>query len=250
MRKIICFLILACCLITSTSWAAVSYVSTSTWGESEGVVTTCSATLTVPSGHSNVAIFFLAYWLPETVPAVSTVVWDPTGANQSATSVSTKFTAADNRFQGQIFKLVNPTPGTSKTITLTMNNTVSRCAITAVVMDGVDQTTPVRAGSYTTSASNSVTVTSQTGDLTTSGGIGGAAGCGSGAITTNQTLAVSGCNGSPNFDATSGQDYATGAATVTHTWSGSSTTGGTAGFSVQAAGAPPPTGSIRHRRVQ
>lgn len=149
------------------------------------------------------------------------------------TSAGAVSCTASNSNRTQIFTLANPTTG-SPSIVVTMASTETYDIwADGVTFTNVNQTTPVRSGTYTTNSTTSsttltLTITSQVGDMTTTSEIGE-----DGQITTNQTLINNATAGSQHT--VYGSDYAAGAATVTDTGtSGSATHAGSAGFSLAA----------------
>lgn len=189
---------------------------------SGSTISTLTVTLTVSSA-SNSALVFWVGWGTES-GTVSSVVWDAAGANQAFTAIAAQFTTGTLKMHG--FQLVNPTSGTNKLVTVTMSATVTNLFLGGGHYSGVDQTTPIRAGSYITDTDLSVTVTSQTDDITT-----GIAVASNIVGTTNQTLigkddglSAMGC----------GVDYAVASGNVTHTWTGNGATQGIAGCSIAA----------------
>jgi len=180
-----------------------------------GAPQSTTVTLTVAGGHSNNLLIAVVVWVGS--GTVSSVVWDVANAGgQAFTSVGTKITSGPLNIE--MFRLVNPTAGTSKLVTATLSQTESMIAMTASHFDGVDQTTPIRAGSYinTGSAASSpvsLNITSQTDDMTVSGFMSDGF---QNNPTTNKTLIGASFSGS--VGAAIGADYAAGAATNTHTW--------------------------------
>lgn len=113
-----------------------------------------------------------------------------------------------------IYYLVNPPTG-SNTLAVTCSGSTVEIYVNLVSFTGVDQTTPVRAASYTTatgsSAAPAVTVPSNASDKTISCCLPG----GVNVTATNQTSDGLNVTGTMSF----GSDHETGtAASVTHTW--------------------------------
>lgn len=67
------------------------------------------------------------------------VVWDSAGANQTLTKVAASTGTGETAF---LYRLINPTDGVNKTISVTGLSATSRDAIYAVYYTGVDQVTP------------------------------------------------------------------------------------------------------------
>jgi len=127
-----------------------------------------------------------------------------------------------------VYYLVNPPTG-SNTLAITVAGTITDIYYNLVAFTGVNQTTPVRAGTYQASnptSSDSLTITSNTLDLTLTA----VNGSGAGATTSNQTS--DGTNGGGTFSG--GSDHATTAASsVTHTYTGLlAASGAICGFSI------------------
>lgn len=183
-------------------------------------------TLTIDSGHSNTGLFVWVGWGNQAV-TVSSVTWDPAGANQSLTAVAAAVTAGTT-YSKQAFKLVNPTAGASKTLRVTMSSgTVSNVNIGASVYDGVDQTTPSANFTSNTTA-DPLTVTATSGDVTTTSMVV------SNLITsTDQTQLW--LDNTPSASADGG-DYAIATGNMTHTWvDNGSSVNIVAGFAIKQA---------------
>lgn len=93
------------------------------------------------------------------------VVWDSAGANQTLTRISVSTGTGDVIF---LFRLINPTDGTNKTISVTGLSATTRDACIGFLYTGVDQTTPNDAINVVESASatniSTGTITSPAGD--------------------------------------------------------------------------------------
>jgi hypothetical protein len=217
---------------------AVTFVAGATAVMDTSATNVISCVLTVAGGHSNNAIGVVCAWHGN--QTVTSVVWDAAGANQSFTSVGSPAIQTGD-YCVQLFRLVNPTAGSSKNITLTLSASVGVLGICAGHFDGVDQATPIRAASYNTFTAGggsispaNLVITSATNDITWTGF---ASDTGSQLPTTNKTLIDNEFIGA-QLDM--GADYAAGAATVTHTWTqthGFLANLAIAGASWQAAGA-------------
>lgn len=160
------------------------------------------------------------------------------GSNMTAAgSVANNSTSNANAV---IYYLTNPTTGAAVTLAVSGNANVNEFYVNVIVFSGVDQVTPVRSGTYQTTNTNSLTISSNVSDLTISAIDGGSSGVGS----TNQTS--DGVNNAGTYGA--GSDHATTAASsVTHTWTGT-TNPAMAGFSIQAAGTGITTGEMAAAR--
>lgn len=157
----------------------------------------------------------------------------PTWAGVNMTSAGAAATSVAN-FMSQTFWIASPGTGTP-TIVITCTGTPGSIWADGITYTGVNQSTPVRAGSYNTaigvSGTAQVVITSQSGDMTNTTTADGSIS----SPTTNQTL-----RNSQNSAAilTSGSDDAAGAATVTHTWTLSAgVSWSVEGFSIAAASA-------------
>lgn len=123
-------------------------------------------------------------------------------------------------------------PSGSQSIVITVSGTLGDIYGNAICFSGVDQTNPVRGGTYITPNSNSQTVTSDANDLTICALNGGSAGVGT--PQSGQTTS-DGVSNAGNYGF--GSDHATtGGASITHTWSGTNNPAMVA-FSIKAFGA-------------
>src|ERR1019366_3476096 len=204
-----------------------------------------SAPMTVNAGGSN-TVAFATVWVDEGTGAAGTT-FNVTATYGGQAMTSAGATAYDYNYapiSSQVFYLVNPPTGTN---TLAINATASSGTIQEVVANlvsynGVNQTTPVRPGTYQTlHSANSVSVgtftapiSSNTNDLTL-GSVEATFNFASPA--SNQTV-----DGTSNVYFKVGSDHATtGASTISDTWSFTNTYAyyAYAGFSVQAASGTP-----------
>jgi hypothetical protein len=181
------------------------------------------------SGHPNLAAFACVGY-----DTNGTTVTAITYGGQAMTSAGAAAFYSGWHQYAQMFYLVNPPTG-SNTLAITVS---AGGGINANLVSfyGVNQTTPVRSGTYNTytgsGANPSFTITSNTspGDLTMSCiTYGGAAG-----VTTNQTS--DGVENSGEGSHNEASDHATTpASSVTHTWTMVAEGAAMAGFSIQAA---------------
>lgn len=185
-----------------------------------------SGSMNVTAGGSNIVAFaaigfdFLA---SESITGV-------TYGGSSMTSCGAASTNATSNSHTQGFYLINPPTG-SNTLAVTGNANVAELYVNLISFTGVDQTTPVRPGTYATSSGNSTSpslvISSNANDLTLSIVNAGPVSLSS----TNQTsdgISTAGNNAA-------GSDHATtAAASVTHTWTQVSGQWAIAGFSIQA----------------
>jgi hypothetical protein len=198
------------------------------------------------------AVLFLSSCQPESTPnltAFAAVAFDNTagGAITSVTyggqAMTSCGTAADNSSNNafcQLFYLANPPTG-SNALVVTGNAQVNEIYANVVSFSGVNQTTPVRSGSYQTNTSAAgtatLTISSNANDLTLSVINGGATSLTSGDFSTNSGTAFDGDNNAGTFCGASGHST-TGASSVTHSWT-SAAAFAIAGLSVMAAGSSP-----------
>lgn len=137
------------------------------------------------------------------------------------TSAGAAASNATTHSMAQAFVLVAPPTGTP-TLSITISGTIQDIYYNLVVFSGVNQTTPVRAGTYQTKSSSgtnpSMTVTSNTNDRTVTVLDSG----GPSISSTNQTS--DGINTGGAFAGAS-DHCTTPAASVTHTWTMASSTG-------------------------
>lgn len=189
---------------------------------------------TVGTGGTNVCAFATVVFDDAASMTITAVTYN--GVAMTSCGAASKDDSSNA--YSQVFYLVNPTTG-SNTLSITATGTVRDVYMNLTSFTGVDQTTPVRPGTYFNATGTVVTdgsgnytkiLTSAVGDMTFSC----VNGQGGGNVNSNKTS-----NGSSLGGGYSGaSDRAVGAATVTHTWSGGGA--GTAisfcGFSIQAAG--------------
>jgi len=204
---------------TGQTHAAVALVGTESVFNFGGTLSSLTLTLTVSSG-TNRALVCAAVW--SAAQTITSVVWDAAGANQAFTAIPSTHTVGSVKVQA--WQLVNPTPGTTKLVTITMTASTDNIYAGCGHFSGVDQTTPVRAGSFGTDTDTNITVTATAGDATfttlaTSGTV----------TATNQTSI--GMNSSLSTWS-AGVDYALASGNVTHTWTGTGATQAIIGFAI------------------
>lgn len=135
-----------------------------------------------------------------TRPSSVSVVWDAAGANQSFSNiVHSALTVGPG---AEIWGLVNPTPGASKTITITYTTTapvfIDACAWTNVVQSSFGAAFP---NSTVGSSAATVTVTSATGDKVIACASSGSAFSGiTGTLIYNDSASGSQINAFSNYD--------------------------------------------------
>lgn len=236
-------ILLAACLVLKpwgVAWADVSAASNG-FMDSRSVgcdIGTIDVTGVTVSSGTNVALFWFTVGQgDDTSPTVFTApIWDPAGANQTFSAVG-NYNAGSYNFVIYAWVLVNPTPGASKTVRTTISRT-DICTSGGAQFDGVDQTTPVRSGTFRSGTATSFSVSSAAGDRTVS-----LHACPASITGSNQTAVVGG-----GYQIAAKMDQAAGSASNTHTWTTSCTTDGAAvGLSIQAAGAGGTT--VRRRAV-
>lgn len=173
-----------------------------------------SRNFTINAGGTNTMLFVtLAY-----DQAGSMAVTAITFASQAMTSCGSAATNTGTIY-AQVFYLANP-PSGAGTLSVTVSGTITDIYTGTVVFQGVNQTTPVRPGTYQNlgastdgSGNYSLVVSSNTSDLTLTclnGGLGNV-------ITSNQTRD---CISSLGGDSYAADHATTAAASVTHTWNG------------------------------
>jgi len=135
-------------------------------------------------------------------PTVSSVVWDQAGANQALTLVNAGQTSSGLGPNVETWALINPTPGASKTITITTSLSdpvfLSACAWT-----GVDQTGGATSFPHAASARSATTVavTSAAGNAVLGGGEAGVALSGiTGTTIYSDSVSGANMNAFSNFD--------------------------------------------------
>lgn len=217
----------------------------------QGITSPTSDSFSVTAGGSNLCAFACLAYDARSGQSISGVTYGGV-AMTSCGAASHDTTSHD---YSEVWYLVNPPTG-SNTLAVTVAGGLDDIYRNLVSYTGVDQTTPVRAGTYfnktgsivTDGSGNlSQTVTSAVGDLTLTCVNGGASN--NITVAAGQTRRGNSAAGNRSF----AHDDKTGAASVTHTWSG----GGAGvhcsmmGFSIMAAGAAaattPPTRNLLMR---
>lgn len=188
-----------------------------------------SAAFSVTNSGANRCAFAVFAWDKVTSLSATSVSYG--GQTMTSCGIAGLSTTAGSHFcYCQIFYLVNPPTG-SNTLAATVTGAAD-IYYNLVAFTGVNQTTPVRAGTYQSSTAaagvvaDGLTITSNLNDLT----ITVINGEGSGIVGTNQTS--DGNNTTGSYAGAS--DHATTAATsVTHTWTGlTAADGSICGFSI------------------
>ena len=181
----------------------------------------------ISSGTHLIGIVHVGWGNSPTAISVSGVTWGGVAMTSAGAAATTANSAGT-----QIFYLANPSTGSpSIVVTLSGTETFDIWA-DGITYTGVNQTTPVRSGTYATNSTTSgnplaITVSSQVGDKTNSSTIDEL-----GVQTSSQTQRTNGTTGSRTGF---GSDDAAGATTVTHSWNyGSGTHAAVAGFSLAA----------------
>jgi len=105
--------------------------------------TTFSLTHTVGAGSQTLLLVLVGYE-NEDFETINSVVWDPTGHNESLTEINS-WETADDAFVAAYY-LIAPSTGTGLSITVTLNAglTGAGSSIVAYTLGGVDQSTPIR----------------------------------------------------------------------------------------------------------
>lgn len=218
--------LLAILLCLSTpSWGVVALVNSNTAAADPS--SGGSLTFTATSG-TNLACFAFFEWDGAGASDnISGVTW--AGASMTAVGATAKNSSLTSF--NKSFYIANPTTG-SGSLTFTMTG-ASEFYAAMDCYSGVDQTTPVRFGTYqnTTNASGAnptLTIISNTSDLTTTN-----ISDGTGLSATNQTQNYMNNGGILEMY---GDRATTAAATVTHTWTMGSGAYNMLGFSICASG--------------
>ena len=132
---------------------------------SAGVSSLATASFTISGTDRYLEV--LVYSGDSTPQNVTSVVWDAAGVNEALTQVESYITSR-TYFRSSKWALVNPTAGTSKTVTVTWAGTQGETMVIADSYTGIDQTTPSRTRptpSQTSTSTPSLSVTSVSGDL-------------------------------------------------------------------------------------
>jgi len=184
----------------------------------------------INSGTNTVAIACVAFDKASGA-SVSSVTYN----SVAMTSAGSAALNGTSEAYAQLFYLVNPPTGTH-VFAVTTSGTVNDIYSLLEEYSGVDQTNPVRSGSYNTSTTSAITITSNANDKSTT-----CLNSGPGSATSTTQTKIS-SNSGGNYGA--GADYATtGAASVTHTWS-TPTNPALAGLSVCNSGGGCSGGSL------
>lgn len=208
---------------------AVALLNHGTMGQS--ATGSVSAAFSVTNSGANRCAFAVVAWDKAASLSVTSITYG--GQTMTSCGIAGLSTTGGSHFcYCQIFYLVNPPTG-SNTLAITVaGGTVTDVYYNLVAFTGVNQATPVRAGTYQSSTAaagvvaDGLTITSNVNDLT----ITVVNGEGLGVVTSNQTSDTTNTVGSYG----SGSDHATTAATsVTHTYTGlTAADGSIVGFSI------------------
>lgn len=194
---------------------AVGFVNTNTPLVQFPSTTTLSGAQTATNTGTNLCAVAFIGWNDEFAGLdVSTVTYG--GAAMTAWGAKVMVGSSGNLFL-RAYGLVAPATG-SNTLSITFTGACINRAAVLSVYNGVDPTTPIRSGTYTTLSGNtsgaglaSLVVTSATGDRTLTC----ATSTGAASMTTNQTLRE---HDNGFGSCIEGLDDAAGATSVTHTW--------------------------------
>lgn len=189
----------------------------------ESADTTLDLPMTIDSGQLSTYLHLWVPWIG--VSTVTSLVWDPLGVNQALSSqVAVLDFGVATHLQG--FGLVNPTPGASKVVRITMSST-SDIMLCGAAYAGVNQTTPIaNRNSNTTGAALAITTTA--GDAATT------------VIATSNTVSASSQTliALGSFVLDLGADYGLASgASLTFTWTASGATQAVLGAAIQQAAA-------------
>jgi hypothetical protein len=174
--RIFAFLILGC----SQAIAAVGVQSCtpavgSTTGRYFTANTTFAFTNVTVSAGTNIALTLqVLFDGGSSATTVSTATWDAAGANQALSVVNPGLSIPGSNIE--TWALINPTPGTNKTITITTSSSLP-IFTEACVWTGVNQTGGATSFPHTANAisgNQTVTISSSTGNLVLAGGNPGA----------------------------------------------------------------------------
>jgi hypothetical protein len=195
--------------------------------------TTSSNYFNVDPGGSNTVAFACVTWSDAAGISVSSITYN---GNAMTAAGPASYNAQDGPDYpyAQVFYLANPPTGWND-LTVTFNTSATDIYTNLISFDNVDQTTPIRPGTYqnpinqssTSGGTYSMTISSNPSDLTMTCLNGGT----DAAPTTNQTLDASSQWGTTQEE----NDHATNAgSTVTHIWTGPANEGiSIVGFSIQ-----------------
>lgn len=128
------------------------------------VATLDTGTFTVGS-QTDKAMIAIVTWSTPVGVTVSGVAWDPTGVNQSFTSVAAAGSSGNRRVQA--FRLINPSAVTNGIVRVTLSgDTVGTLGLYAGAFSGADQTTPAQDfnSASGTSTTPSVTISNAVAD--------------------------------------------------------------------------------------
>ena len=144
---------------------ALALPATGGAGNTPGSVTTLSIANFTVSGTDKV-LYVGVMSNTFSVPASPTCIWDAAGANQSFTKIAE---TTGTSIWCALFRLINPTDGTNKTISLAGLPSGGTDSAIAALLTGVDQTTPndtveVVQDATTPTSKSSGTITSPSGD--------------------------------------------------------------------------------------
>lgn len=248
MKRIVAILwLLALC----TSAPAVVAVdgTTATQTNVNAVTTMTISNLTVGAGTNRALLVHLGF-TGSTTPAGLTVVWDPTGANQTMTAIPGTNSGTNGALSQAVvlYGLVNPASG-NKNLVVTWTGSTEAHA-TAISFTGVMQTSVAAAFPNGNVVSNlsavappaQVTITSATGNIVTAVAVQNVANFG-GAAGSGGTIIANANTGGPAQQLAS--SYYPGASSVVAgvTWSGSTAPWIASGSDVAQFVAPPPGGN-------
>lgn len=216
------------------AFAAITTGTGATGNTTPASVDTIDITMTVDATSDNV--IYCMVGANETTDSNPTVVWDPTGANESLTQL------AESNTPGRyisIFRKVGATAGASKTVRFASMSTAAKEVVICKPFYGVDQGTPEdtldiqRTASSVTTISTG-TITSPAGDwivsfvVSASGGTYSVTGGGN-VLAETAIIDTSGFKGAIAYDADGADD------TIDWSWSPGAPAA-TYGFNVNASG--------------
>lgn len=126
---------------------------------------TCDTGTITIGAQPDKALIAIVTWNTPVGATISSVVWDPTGANQAMTAVAAASTIGNRSVRA--YRLINPTAVTNGIVRATFNDsTIGSQAVFAAAFSGAHQTTPAQDynSANGTSTSPSVTIANATSD--------------------------------------------------------------------------------------
>jgi hypothetical protein len=139
----------------------------------DGADTTIDIANVTVSGTDAVMYVVIVWGSSTAAPTAAVVVWDSAGANQNFETVDSNnpFASVSNPARGMaLYRLVNPTTGSNKIVSISnLNAAVGEVAM-AVVFSGVDQSTPNGTIDIVESGGGGAVTTTQSNPMTCASG--------------------------------------------------------------------------------